>query len=427
VKPPDELIRRVQAGTQVRLITDRRQYRNSTYFQHSYNVDRMYLAGIPIKWKDNGTDQDVHQKSVVLHGVDMAVFGSSNWTTSSSESQREHNYFTTKTWFVDWLKDQFLRKWNNTRVDGTAISPAQYVEYSPGWPEKPVNVSPANTAAGVGSSVTLKWEGGWWAHKYDVYFGKTNPPPLVARNFMPGLVTGGVSAEKESFNPCAPPAPFVSACPGGLAAGTTYYWKVHGKTMLGDGGGPLNAPARSIAGSVWRFTTAGAVSAVEPSRVLADAYVRGGQYADTNFGGAAELVVKKSQDPAYQREAYLKLDISDVQAGQKVRLRLFGKLSDTRATSVTTEVVPLSTAAWTEKGVTWNNRPAVESARWGSVAVSGTTAQWYEIDITSQVQTSRTAGQTSIAIALRCSVETLPYATFSARETGNAPQLLITP
>ncbi len=413
-------------GVPVRLITDRRQYRNSKYFEHSYNVDRMYLAGIPIKWKDNGMDQDVHQKSVVLHGVDMAIFGSSNWTLSSSESQREHNYFTTKTWFVDWLKEQFLRKWNNTRVDGTRILPVQYVEDAPGWPEKPVNVSPANVALGVGSSVTLKWEGGWWAHKYDVYFGKTNPPPLVAQNFMPGLATAGPS-DKELFDPCAPPAPFASACPGGLARGTTYYWTIRGKTMLADGGGPLNAPARSVAGPVWSFTTAGTAPPPEASRVVADAYVRGGQDADTNYGSAAELIVKNTKDPAYLREAYMRLDISAVQTGQKVRLRLFGKLSDTRTASAATAIVPLSTAAWTEAAVTWNNRPTAGSGTWGVVAVSGTIAKWYEIDITTQVQALRTAGKKSVAIALKGMEETLPYATFSARETATAPQLLITP
>ena len=184
-KPTDEMIRRVKAGVPVRLITDRRQYRNTKYFWHSYNVDRMYLAGIPIKWKDSGTEQDMHQKSVVLHGVDMGIFGSSNWTSSSSSIQREHNYFTRKTWFVDWLKEQFLRKWNNTRANGTAVTPAQYVNYTPGLPDTPVNSSPANGAVGIASSVTLKWEGGWWAHKYDIYFGTTNPPPLIAQNFMP--------------------------------------------------------------------------------------------------------------------------------------------------------------------------------------------------------------------------------------------------
>ena len=522
-KVPDEMIRRAQAGVPVRLVTDRRQYRNTTYFWHSYNVDRMYMAGIPVKWKDNGTDQDVHQKSVVLHGVDMAIFGSSNWTASSSDTQREHNYFTRKTWFVEWFKEQFLRKWDNTRVDGTAITPAQYISYTPGWPETPVNISPANVALGVASSVTLKWEGGWWAHKYDIYFGTTNPPPLVAQNFMPGSATAGVGSSKESFNPCAPPAPFVSVCPGGLAPGTTYYWKIRGKTMIGDGGGPFNAPGRAISGPMWSFTTSGNVPApsaptglltspisharidlawtdvageagykierklagatetawaqigttapdvvvyqdssgllpgtsyhyrvrawttggnsgfsntavaltpapsIEASRVLADAYVRGGQYADVNYGTATELVAKFSGDVAYLREAYMMLDISGVDTGHTVRLRLFGRLSDSRAPSVTTTIAPLSTSAWTEATVTWNNRPATEPDTWATLGVSGTTAAWYEVDITAQVQALRAAGLTTVAIALKSTVDTLPYVTFSARGTANAPQLVITP
>lgn len=522
-KVPDEMIRRVQAGVPVRLITDRRQYRNTTYFWHSYNVDRMYMAGIPVRWKDNGTDQDVHQKSVVLHGVDMAIFGSSNWTASSSDTQREHNYFTGKTWFVDWLKAQFLRKWDNTRADGTAITPVQYVNYTPGWPETPVNVSPANAATGMASSVSLRWEGGWWAHKYDIYFGTTNPPPLIAQNFMPGSATAGLSSSKESFNPCAPPAPFVSACPAGLAPGTTYYWKIRGKTMLGDGGGPFNAPGRAITGPIWSFTTSGSVPApaapanlvasavsqaridlawtdvageagytierklagasdtawaqigstapdaaiyqdttglvpgtaynyrvrawttggnssysntataltpaqsVDASRILGDAYVRGGQYANSNYGTAVELVAKFSADAVYLREAYMMLDISTVQIGQTVRLRLFGRLSDTRAPSVTAAVVPISSSGWTETTVTWNNRPGAGGGAWATVVVSGTTARWYEVDITPSVQALRAAGQTSVAVALKGTVDTLPYVTFSARETANAPQLVITP
>ena len=427
-KVPDAMIKRVQAGVPVRLITDRRQYRNETYFWHSYNVDRMYMAGIPITWKDSGTDQDMHQKSVVLHGLGRAIFGSSNWTSSSSDTQREHNYFTDKLWFFDWLREQFLRKWNNTRADGTPLDQPLYFAYTPGWPETPVNVSPANVAVNVGSSVTLKWEGGWWAHKYDIYFGPTNPPPLVAQNYLGTAATAGVSSNKESFNPCAPPSPFVSACPGGLAPGTTYYWRVRGKTMLGDGRGPFNAPARAVYGPVWSFTTGGSPTPPQTgSGVSSDAYVRGGQYAAANYGSASELIIKFSADLGYAREAYMTLDISTVQPGQSVRLRLFGKLSDNRAASVTTAIVPLATSSWSESSVTWNTRPAAGSATWATVAVSGTTGQWYEVDITSPVQALRASGKASAAIAFMGTAETLPYAAFSSRETANAPRLRVTP
>jgi len=417
-KVPDEMIRRAQAGVPIRLITDRRQYRNTAYLWHSYNIDRMFVAGIPIKWKVESSGQDMHEKAVILHGRDMAVFGSSNWTTSSSDTQREHNYFTRKPWFVDWFAAQFLRKWNNRRIDGTAISPTMFHNYTPGWPEMPVNISPANGAALGGTSVSLRWEGGWWAHKYDVHFGTTNPPPLVARDFMPGSATAGVRSSKESFNPCSPPSPFASACPSGLAPGTMYYWMIRGKTMLGD--------TRRITGPVWSFTTPGGTSpSTGTALVVADAYVRGGQYANTNFGRATELVTKFSTDVQYRRDSYLKLDIGSVAAGDRVRLRLFGRLSGTEEPSVTIALSPVSNTSWSETSITWNNRPPAGTTEWARVTVVGTTARWYEIDLTQRVQAERAAGRTTIAIALKKSVETQPYVTFGSRESANKPGLVI--
>jgi phosphatidylserine/phosphatidylglycerophosphate/cardiolipin synthase-like enzyme len=418
-KVPDELIRRAQAGVPVHLITDRRQYRNTTYFWHAYNIDRMAAAGILIMWKEAG-DQDMHEKAVILYGLDMAVFGSSNWTSSSSDTQREHNYFTRKSWFVDWFAAQFLRKWLNRRADGTTISPAIYRYYTAGWPEMPANLSPSNGTANVGSAVTLRWEGGWWAHKYDVHFGTTNPPPLVAQDFMPGAATAGVVSTKESFNPCAPPAPFASACPGGLAPGTTYYWMIRGKTMLGD--------SRRITGPVWSFTTGGgAAPPVSPGtqRVLADAYVRGGEYANTNFGSGSELITKYSADPAYRRETYMKLDISGVPSGASVRLRVYGRLSDTREPSVTVAIFPVASTTWSETSITWNNRPAAGTTEWARVTVTGTTSRWYEIDLTSRVQAERALGRTTIALVLKKSTDSLPYVTFASRNSTNQPGLIV--
>jgi phosphatidylserine/phosphatidylglycerophosphate/cardiolipin synthase-like enzyme len=241
-KVPDELIRRHQAGVRVRLLTDRRQYRNPTYFWDSYNVDRMYAAGIPVKWKGNGSEQDVHQKSVVLQGRDLAVFGSSNWTSSSSDTQREHNYFTTKPWFVDWLTAQFERKWTNTQdpsTGGGPVVPAMYVDFTPLPPDEPVCVSPANEALGQLPSLTLRWEGGYWAHRYDVYFGTTPNPPLVAQNLAPGSATAGMNAAKEWF------------AVANLAPATTYYWRIVSKTMAN----------RTNTGPVWSFTTSGGAPA----------------------------------------------------------------------------------------------------------------------------------------------------------------------
>ena len=82
--------------------------------------------------------------------------------------------------------------------------------------------------------------------------------------------------------------------------------------------------------------------------ILADAYVRAAQFASTNYGTAAELVSKFSVDAQDRREAFMKLDISAVQPGDTVRLRLSGKLSDTRAASATTSIYAVANTSWTE-------------------------------------------------------------------------------
>ena len=694
---PDRLIALQQAGRPVRLISDLGQYRNPTYFWHAYNIDRMYAAGIDIKLRNNPGDEAMHQKSAVLHGRGMTVFGSSNWTSSSSDSQREHNYFTTKPFFLQWFSDQFDRKWNNQTATGGAISPLEYVDFVPLFPEAPVNVSPANDALGQGASVTLRWEGGWWAHKYDIYFGTTSQPPLAVQDFAPGSSSAGVNSVKESYT-------F-----NNLQAGTTYYWRIVGKTMANravngttwhfttSGGGTVppaptaltgtaismtrvdlswndvdgeegykierklststtwaqvgttapnattytdsnsglqaetaynyrvrafttagNSPfsntitittpsialsARDVvlyaseaaerngswtpvsdataaggaflnnanagavlqspplatpnhyfemsftaqantgyriwlrgkafnnngsndsawvqfAGSVnqsgtpmWRIGTASGTyvnieenkgtglngwgwqdngygtdvlgplvyfetsgtqtlriqpredgigidqivlspdtfltaspggnmldstklpkrngaSSPPPSpvaaRIVADTYVRGGSSAATSFGAAGELITKFSTDPQYVREAYMKLDISDVQPGDTVTLRLFGYLSDTRASSVTVRLFAVSNTSWGETTLTWNNKPTAGTTALDEITVSGTTGQWYEINLTSYVQTQRAAGATTIAIALKNPTDTLPYSAFRSRDaSSNPPQLVI--
>ena len=253
-KLPEEMIRRAQAGVPIRLITDRRQYRNRAYFWHSYNIDRMFAAGIPIKWKVDSTDQDMHQKSVVLYGRNMAVFGSSNWTGSSSDKQREHNYFTSKSWFVDVVRRAVSSQMEQPADRRDPHHPDD-VPRLPAWLARDScqrHTGERRARRGGHFGHRSEWEGGWWAHKYDVHFGTTNPPPLVAQDYMPGAATAGVRSTKESFNPCAPPPPFASVCPSGLSPGTTYYWMIRGKTMLGD--------ARRITGPVWSFTTSATIS-----------------------------------------------------------------------------------------------------------------------------------------------------------------------
>jgi len=218
-------------GIPVRLITDPDQYRDASRLWDAWNVDRMYVAGIPIKMRAHAGLN--HQKLVLLHGQGMAIFGSSNWTSPSDKSQEEHNYFTDKSVLFTWLVNQFERKWNNSA--GVTENKA----FVPLAPDKATTPSPANLATGVGtSSVTLKWYGGPWAHRYDVYLGTTSTTlslVLTDKELGPSETT----KEMQSFTVT------------NLLPGTTYYWRVVSRTMA-------NMTKTS---DLWSFTTAGSPGA----------------------------------------------------------------------------------------------------------------------------------------------------------------------
>ena len=199
------MISAVNRGVPVRLITDETEYRNRSRLWHSYNVDKMYAAGVQVRL--DGHQGINHEKAVVLQGTGMTIFGSSNWTSPSSDTQREHNMFTTKPWIYDWVENQFNRKWSN-QTGYTETKP-----FVPLPPDVPVYHQPANGATGLGTSgVSLVFHAGLWAHKYDIYFGTSpNPPLLEANRHL------GPSQHETDYRYYALPT---------LQPGTTYYWKI---------------------------------------------------------------------------------------------------------------------------------------------------------------------------------------------------------
>ena len=226
----DAMLAAVRRGVPVRLITDETEYRNPERLWDAYNVDNMWANGVDVRFDGHqGID---HEKAVILYGTAMSIFGSSNWTDASDDSQREHNYFTTRSWIFDWLKAQFERKWYNE------TGYAETKPFVPLPPNTPVYHLPANGASAVApGGVTLAWDAGLWAHRYDIYFGtSSNPPLLVAnRNLGPSQSSGD---DRQYGMPQLQP-------------GTTYYWKIVSRTMAGV----------TAAGPIWSFTTAGTAPA----------------------------------------------------------------------------------------------------------------------------------------------------------------------
>src|SRR6185437_10619390 len=197
----DTTIAAVKRGVPVRLIHEPDEYRNLERQWDSWNVDRLFMAGVQIKMRKHlGLN---HQKSVLLYGRAMTIFGSSNWTTPSA------NY-------------QFERKWGSTTENQPFV---------PLPPTAPVNLLPLNGATAQPTNIVLQWEGGPWSHKYDIYFGTAANPPLLVANAtttqsgaQPGeplLETGSVDdGVQETYKILTT-----------LQPNTTYFWRVVGKTM----------------------------------------------------------------------------------------------------------------------------------------------------------------------------------------------------
>ncbi len=220
----DAMIAAVRRGVPVRLITEQEEYRNPDRLWDSYNVDRMYAGGVQVKFR--GHDGISHEKLVLLTGQEMAIFGSSNWTSPSAASQAEHNLFTTDSTRVAWLRNHWNRKWFNSGPSPETMA------FKPLPPDAATLKSPANGATGVSTSPTLKWYAGKWAHKYDVYIGtSTSTMSRIATDIELG--------------PSETSSEYKTLAVSGLRTGTTYYWKVVSRTMA-------NLAATSATGS---FTT----------------------------------------------------------------------------------------------------------------------------------------------------------------------------
>jgi len=232
-------------GIPVRLIVENDEYRDPNYLWDAWNVDRLYAAGVPMRWRGHAGEN--HEKLVLLYGQSMTIFGSSNWTTASANSQQEHNYFTTKLPIFNWFAAQFDRMWNNDNASGIQ----ETAPFAPLPPDAPKPKLPASGATVATATAQLKWYGGPWGQIYDIYLGTSPTPPLLAAN-----VNLGPSDSATVLQSYTTPQ---------LVSGATYYWKIVSKTMANvAAAGPVwsfvaGAPAPSSLPPGWNETDIGAV------------------------------------------------------------------------------------------------------------------------------------------------------------------------
>lgn len=121
----------------------------------------------------------------------------------------------------------------------------------------------------------------------------------------------------------------------------------------------------------------------------ADAMVRNGVHANTNFGTAATAEVKLDSTD-FQREAFIKFPVTGYASVVKATLFLVPTFNGAD-TAVTYTVELVNDDAWTETGISWNNKPAGSGTVLGTF--TGASLKTYiplTVDLTSAVQSQAT-------------------------------------
>jgi hypothetical protein len=215
-----------------------------------------------------------------------------------------------------------------------------------------------------------------------------------------------------------------------------------GFTWMVSGGGTINASglftATTVGGPFTVTATSGAVNGTAQVTVTssgggmftlaaaADAHVRDGTSADTNFGTATAMESKNSTAAGNFRRTFVRFSLSTVTGTTvtQAKLRLFGA-SVTSAKLV--GVFAISNTTWGETTITWNNAPTI-GAKQGSSQNVGTTAAYVEWDLTSYVQAQRSMGATAVSFEMKQDVANneTPTSFNSDENASNKPQLVVT-
>jgi glucose/arabinose dehydrogenase len=165
------------------------------------------------------------------------------------------------------------------------------------------------------------------------------------------------------------------------------------------------------------------------SNPVADAYVRSGTSAATNFGTATVLDVKHTNTTTTRRNAFLRFSLAGVQTSvTSAKLRLYGNAV---TSAKTTNVHSVADITWGETTINWNT-PTTDAGgpAMSSSALVGQTvpllATYTEWDVTTYVQQRKAAGATAISLGVKSGVlSDEGQTTFNSKEGANKPVLVI--
>ncbi|MBN3526765.1 DUF7594 domain-containing protein [Paenibacillus apiarius] len=132
----------------------------------------------------------------------------------------------------------------------------------------------------------------------------------------------------------------------------------------------------------------------------ADAYVRNGTYANTNYGSDNSLVVKQDGSSGYSREAYIRFDLTGL-SGAVEEAKISLTTTAKQLSSLRHQAHLVSDNSWDELKITWDNKPAGGAiiASWDVPEVGKNV----KVDVTRQVNDALAKGQNKLSFVIRSS------------------------
>lgn len=155
---------------------------------------------------------------------------------------------------------------------------------------------------------------------------------------------------------------------------------------------------------------------------LADAYVRNGTYASTNYGSDTSLVLKGSNSSGYTRLSYLKFSLSGLNNISSAKLRIYGRNID-NASTISISSYGIDNDLWTQSGINFNNAPTATSAALSSASVNNI-GQYYEFNVSNFV-INQAAGDQVVSFLIKDPTNQNTNLFFNSKENANNPPQLV--
>ena len=160
---------------------------------------------------------------------------------------------------------------------------------------------------------------------------------------------------------------------------------------------------------------------------VADAYVRDGTYANTNYGSTIDMPIKNDA-VGYARKAFLRFSVAGV--GLPITAaRVILTPSSEGQSGFTNQAFLVVNDTWSESAITWNTAPAISTTQLGSWSVPAVGTP-ISFDVTAQAQSALASDKfLSIAISSPTNVGSNGWVNYASKENTNAayrPVLVVT-